>query len=114
MAKVFVSYSHAQKGWVRDRRIPVLRAGGSEVLYDERFRLGHDVYGGMDALQDRAEKHVLCISNEYLTSSACRHEMERALAIDPDGIGDLCCSLTECRQRTRWAEKPDVRRLHRR
>jgi len=32
--KVFVSYSHAQSDWVQDRVVPVLEAGGAEVLVD--------------------------------------------------------------------------------
>ena len=39
MGKVFVSYSGKQSGWVWDRLVPVLRAGGIEVLIDrERFK----------------------------------------------------------------------------
>jgi hypothetical protein len=61
MTKVFLSYSHKQKSWVRNRLVPVLRAGGAQVLIDtERFRLGHGIIGEMDTTQDAAEKHVLC------------------------------------------------------
>jgi hypothetical protein len=39
--KVFVSYSHQQGDWVWDRLVPVLRAGGAEVLIDrEQFTAG--------------------------------------------------------------------------
>jgi hypothetical protein len=38
----------------------------------------------MDSTQDRAEIHVLVLSPDYLASSACRHEMERAIARDQD------------------------------
>lgn len=89
MQKVFVSYSHAQTAWVTDRLIPVLRAGGTEPLFDERFGLGRIVIGEMDDLQDKAEKHILCLSDEYLASPFCRHEMDRALARDPTGTGTV-------------------------
>lgn len=87
MTKVFISYSWTQKDWVRNRLVPALRAGGADVLYDERFRLGRDVYAEMDSLQDQAEHHVLCLSDEYLRSDPCKREMGRALALDPHGAG---------------------------
>lgn len=82
--KIFVSYSHAQANWVRDRLTPVLRGGGAEVMVDDRFRAGVSVVGQMDKIQGQADVHLLCISAEYLTSDFCRHEMERAVACDPD------------------------------
>lgn len=86
--KVFVSYSHRQGEWVWDRLVPVLKAGGAEPLVDrERFRLGRALFDQMDALQDEADIHLLCLSEEYLASAACRHEMERAIALDPDRKG---------------------------
>ncbi len=83
--KVFVSYSHKQGTWVWERLVPVLRAGGVDVRIDrERFEAGKSVIGQMDATQDEADKHLLVLSPEYLASDYCRHEMERALARDPD------------------------------
>ena len=82
--KVFVSYSHAQADWVRTRLEPCLRAGGAEVLIDHsRFVAGPAVTGQMDALQDQADRHVLVITADYLGSATCRHEMDRAIALDP-------------------------------
>lgn len=37
----------------------------------------------MDALQDKAQRHVLAITSAYLASPYCQHEMDRALACDP-------------------------------
>lgn len=66
------------------RLVPCLKAGGAEVLIDvERFRAGFGVKGQMDATQDQAEAHLLVISPEYLHSKYCRHEMQRAIARDP-------------------------------
>jgi hypothetical protein len=82
--KVFVSYSHQQGDWVWDRLVPVLKAGGAEVLIDrERFTAGRALLGQMEATQDAAEVHVLVFSPDYLASKACLHEMERAIARDP-------------------------------
>lgn len=83
-SKVFVSYCHRQGPWVWDRLVPVLRAGGAEVLIDrERFAAGRGVRGQMDGTQDAAEVNVLILSPEYLASEYCVHEMERAIARDP-------------------------------
>ncbi|MGH8607763.1 MAG: toll/interleukin-1 receptor domain-containing protein [Gammaproteobacteria bacterium] len=84
MTKVFISYCHEQGQWVWDRLVPCLKAGGPEVLIDrERFEAGKGVVGQMDAMQDQAHKHLLVLSEEYLKSSYCRHEMNRAIKVDP-------------------------------
>jgi hypothetical protein len=82
--KVFVSYSHAQSEWVWKRLEPCLRAGGADVLIDERrFVAGPKVIGQMDATQDQADRHILVLSKQYFDSPYCRHEMDRAIAQDP-------------------------------
>ncbi len=82
--KVFVSYSHKQKEWVRDRLVPCLEAGGVEVLIDYKcFKAGRTVLGQMDSTQDKADLHILVLSPDYLNSPSCRHEMDRAIALDP-------------------------------
>ena len=81
---VFVSYSHSQIRWVCDRLVPVLRAGGAEILIDyERFEAGKGLVGQMDGIQDTADVNVLVLTQEYLESDYCIHEMERAIALDP-------------------------------
>jgi hypothetical protein len=91
MTKVFVSYSHRQGAWVWERLVQVLRAGGAEPLLDkEQFKAGLGLPGQMDATQDQADRHVLCLSTDYHASAPCRHEMQRAVALDPHfarGIG---------------------------
>ncbi|RJP33257.1 MAG: toll/interleukin-1 receptor domain-containing protein [Candidatus Omnitrophota bacterium] len=84
MPKVFVSYSHKQGNWVWNTLIPCLKAGGVEVLIDrERFEAGEAIVGQMDALQYKARKHLLVLSEAYLQSEYCMHEMKRALKLDP-------------------------------
>ena len=80
--KTFVSYSWQQKEWVRERLCPCLEAGGATVLIDRQFVPGKGVLGQMDDLQDQADVHLLVLSPEYLQSDNCRHEMDRALALD--------------------------------
>ena len=87
--KVFVSYCHAQADWVRNRLIPILRAGGTEPLFDGSFEAGKAVVGQMDATQDQADRHLLVLSPEYLKSPMCLHEMKRAVALDPDFLRGL-------------------------
>ena len=82
--KVFVSYAHTQGAWVWGRLVPVLKAGGAEVLIDhERFEAGRTVVGQMDAVQDQAERQLICWSADHAASDACGHEWRRALAKDP-------------------------------
>jgi TIR domain len=83
--RVFISYHHSQGEWVLDRLAPCLKGGGAEVLIDvDRFSPdGISVYRHMDATQDRADRHVLVLSADYLTSSHCQREMQRAIAEDP-------------------------------
>ncbi|MCA9734045.1 toll/interleukin-1 receptor domain-containing protein [candidate division KSB1 bacterium] len=82
--KVFVSYSHKQGEWVWEKLVPVLKAGGAEVIIDrERFKSGRNFYTQMDEQQDEADVQLLMLSPDYLSSSACQHEMQRAIAKDP-------------------------------
>ena len=81
--RVFVSYSHQQGEWVWQRLVPVLKAGGAEVLIDvERGRLGYAVVGEMDTIQNQAERHLLVFSPDYLASAYCQHEVKKAVALD--------------------------------
>jgi hypothetical protein len=88
--KVFVSYAHTQGAWVWGRLVPVLKAGGAEVLIDrERFEAGFAVVGQMDGWQDQAERQLICWSADHAASDACRHEWRRALAKDPEFTAGL-------------------------
>ena len=81
---VFVSYSWHQGDWVWERLVPVLRAGGAQILIDrEQFEAARAIFRQMDDVQDRADLNVLVFSPEYLASKACQHEMKRAIARDP-------------------------------
>ena len=62
----------------------MLRASGATVLVDiDHFKAGQTVKGQMDGLQDSADQHVLVLTNDYLASPYCRHEMAKAIAADP-------------------------------
>ena len=83
--RVFISYSHEQGQWVWDDLVPCLKAGGADVLIDkEDFEAGKAVIGQMNKIQDKADISLLVFSPEYLKSKYCLHEMNRAVAKDPD------------------------------
>ncbi len=61
--RIFVSYSHRQKDWVRGDLVPVLNAWGAEVLIDyERFEAGIALPKQVDDLQSRADVHLLVLT----------------------------------------------------
>lgn len=105
--KVFVSYSHRQGDWVWDRLVPVLRAGGADVLIDrERFEAGRGLPSQMDSTQGTADVNVLVLSPEYLASKPCRYEMERAIACDPRFENGIVVPIMRV-----YVELPEVIRL---
>ena len=82
---VFISYNHQQGHWVWDQLVPILQASGVKYLIDrERFQAGKGVLGQMDKTQQQADKHILVLSADYYQSDYCQHEMEQAIAQDPD------------------------------
>lgn len=83
--KVFISYNHKQFEWVKNRLAPCLTAGGADILVDyKEFGAGRMVIGQMDATQEKADTHVLILTTDYLHSDYCKHEMNRAIDLDPD------------------------------
>jgi TIR domain len=82
MSGTFVSYSHHQQEWVWNRLVPILEGAGVHglLLDADRFRAGKGVIGQMDATQDLADVTLAVLSEEYLASEYCKHEMERAFA----------------------------------
>ncbi len=83
--KIFISYCHRQGDWVWQRLVPCLKAGGADVRIDvERFKAGVEVIGQMNAVQDECDASVLVLSPEYLQRPDCLHEMQRAIARDPN------------------------------
>ncbi len=83
--KVFISYNHNQVEWVKNRLVTSLEAGGADVLVDyHEFAAGRTVIGQIDSTQDKADVHILVLTDEYLASGPCQHEMERAIKLDPD------------------------------
>src|SRR3990172_5429949 len=87
--KIFISYSHSKHQTLIDKILPVIEAGGCEPLIDVRhFKAGQSVIGQMDSIQDSAERQVLFLCTNYLNSDYCKHEMNRAIATDPDFTGE--------------------------
>ena len=60
-----------------------------------RFQAGKAGVGQMDAEQDKADVHVLVLSEDYLTSKFCRHEMDRAIAQGTGGC-EMVTHLVSC------------------
>lgn len=82
--KIFISYKHENKEWVRRNLVPCLEAGGAEVIIDYKyFMAGQSVIGLMDQQQEQADISVLVLSPAYFQSPYCVHEMHKALAKDP-------------------------------
>ncbi len=84
MKRVFVSFSHKQADWVLGDLCPVLRASGVEVLSDDSFVAGRGVVGQMDSMQDGADASIVVLSPSYVDSRYCMHELDRAVARDPE------------------------------
>lgn len=92
--KIFISYSHKQGEWVWKNLVPCLRAGGAEVIIDrERAQAGKAIIVQMDAQLDAADLSVLVLSPDYFASSYCVHEMERAVAQDPQFLHGIVVPL---------------------
>lgn len=85
MTKIFISYFHEQKKWVRENLVPCLWAGGAEILIDkECFKPGIALPKQVFNTQIQADKHVLVMSPEYFDSKLCRREMNNAVSLDPN------------------------------
>lgn len=81
----FVSYCHDQAEWVRTRLVPILRAGGINVLIDhERFTPGRSLPLQISQTQEAAFFQILVISNGYIESAYCMKEMRQAVSMDPN------------------------------
>lgn len=84
MTNVFISYSHKQADWVRQRLAPVLRAAGATLILDViDGEPGKSLTLQMNEWVDKADRIVAVMSEAYWKSAACQHEWMRALARDP-------------------------------
>lgn len=109
---VFISYSHKQSEWVWNNLVPCLKAGGAEVIIDrERAQAGKAIITQMDAQQDAANLSVLVLSPDYFASSYCLHEMNRAIALDPQFLHGTTlpvlrhdCSLSQILKTTLYVD----------
>lgn len=79
--KVFISYRHTQKKWVRDELVQTLQTCGCEPLVDDNwFRAGEYLRDEIPHWQNQADVHVLVWSPDYFQSRFCNDEMDRARA----------------------------------
>jgi hypothetical protein len=82
--KVFISYSHTQADWVRDRLAPAVRASGAEVILDVVDGVpGWSLDVQMKKWADEAAHVLAVLSPEYFASTACKLEWARAMGHDP-------------------------------
>ncbi|MBN2444298.1 MAG: toll/interleukin-1 receptor domain-containing protein [Spirochaetales bacterium] len=97
--RLFISYNHKQRDWVKNSLLPILKASETEYFIDfERMAGGKPITSQTDNWQDRADIQVLLLSKAYFESDYCTHEMERALGYDP-GFADgkiVPLKLEEC------------------
>jgi TIR domain len=85
MTNVFISYSHHQAIWVRQRLAPVLKAAGATLMLDViDGEPGKSLTLQMNEWVGGADRIVAVMSEAYWKSAACQHEWMRALARDPD------------------------------
>ena len=85
MTNIFISYSHQQADWVRQRLAPVLKAAGATLTLDViDGEPGKSLTLQMNEWVDGADQIVAVMSKAYWASVFCQHEWTRALARDPD------------------------------
>ena len=95
--KVFVSYSHEQSDWVRDDLVPVLEAGGAEVLVDwKEFAAGRTVVGQMEP-GPRTRPNAICSACPLTISPApcaCRRCAGRSQSTPASMAAAWCRSVS--------------------
>ena len=95
IARLFVSYGVGQAGWVEDRLVPVLRAGGAdkpmlhagggeEVLDTERSAVGAQVARRLLRAMDDADRQIVVLSPDYVANISCVDQLKAMVAKDPD------------------------------
>ncbi len=81
---VFISYSHADKAWVRGTLLPFLEAAGLEVIMDYRdFEPGAPSVTEMERAVLTSRKTLLVLTPAYLTSAWTEFETLMLQVLDP-------------------------------
>ncbi len=84
--RIFISYNHEQQTWVKNDLVPLLEAGGAEVIVDFReFEAGKRVVGQMDDAQDKAQITVCILTPAYSASDYCMHELNLGMERQEEG-----------------------------
>ena len=82
---VFISYSHADKDWVRSELLPYLESAGLRVCIDYRdFELGAPIVTEMRRGLTVSRRTLLILTPDYLGSAWTRFEQSMLQTLDPD------------------------------
>lgn len=84
MLKLFISYSHNDTQYVQDfiRHITPLKDNGMlDIWYDKNITAGDNFWDRIE--EHLADRDIICcfISSYYISSSACKKEMQKALEL---------------------------------
>ena len=111
MLKLFISYSHNDAHYVQDfiRHIAPLKDNGMlDIWYDKNITAGDDFWNKIE--EHLADRDIICcfISSYYISSSACKKEMQKALELkQKKGVHVIPIILSPCA----WMDFLDVKSL---
>jgi len=103
---VFISYSHRDSAWIRDKLIPQLEGGGLRVCIDYRdFEIGVPSLINMERVVDCSRHTLLMLTPAWLESEWTEFESLLAGTVDPAGRRRklIPLMLNPCRLPTRVA-----------
>jgi tetratricopeptide (TPR) repeat protein len=87
MKRIFISYSHEDKEWVKDWLVPGLEKGGLQVHIDYRdFEIGVPVLENLGQAVETCDQTLLVISKNWLNSQWANLEALMQQTGDPIGI----------------------------
>lgn len=110
MLKLFISYSHADAGYVKQflTCLSQFPEDFLDVWYDRNIKAGDEFWDEID--KHLANRDVVCLllSRDYIASKSCREEMRRAMLMHHElGTLILPVILRPCA----WKDQGDVSKL---